>query len=712
MKWQLLPTKEILNGAKLRRLNELCLQGLPVPPTMAIVNFTDKKSLSNHDQIQFVRNVRSQLGSQLIVRSNMITEDSQRSEAGRYLSVRVDLDQGEDLWSAIEQVRNSGMMLGLQQSQIGFFIQSYLATGVGGVLFTQDPCAPFSKNWRMEISAAGPQKVTESGGDVHVFSPKKIPASLRNFQNFLKQVRRLQEKSEDILDIEFAQDPIDPFRYYFLQLRPVQSEEAAISKWVRQFSYSRALAAERFPRPMTPLGWDLLKNALPVNLRVLERYLRIHFRHPESVALKYKGWIYLNQDFFSRKNLQWQPEISWNYLRLILLTLSLGIAGLFPKKLKNSLRLLLLRKIFVPWIQSCHRDFEANLQSCHELRQNLENELLDPAPQSKTQILNQLQRIEQLCFRFFADDLWIYFLKTAVLNGLQSWWQHTPKQWMAFLNGLQTGWLNRNLQAFSDRTKLDRKTYLDTHGHLRTDWDLSRPSLAKDLDRSSAFVGNFASTSATEEKPNQDLSFLNSAEMALATELKKVMWMDEEMNYWAGKYLQLVDLLLSQYKSYLIENKILQHEDQIYFLQLNELKTERWPSTEILEQRMRQFQSAPADPRAQASSKIVGKNQLTASAGQAAGALFILEDYDFCDEIPDHSVVIAPHPHPSLIAHLPRIKALITEEGGLLSHTFIAAREFGIPAMIDPQIFRQAKSWQGQHVHFDADQGRLRLENG
>lgn len=55
------------------------------------------------------------------------------------------------------------------------------------------------------------------------------------------------------------------------------------------------------------------------------------------------------------------------------------------------------------------------------------------------------------------------------------------------------------------------------------------------------------------------------------------------------------------------------------------------------------------------------------------------------DQLEHGDVLVAPVTGPSINSLLPAVGALVVEEGGAICHAAIAAREFGLPAVVGAQ---------------------------
>jgi phosphohistidine swiveling domain-containing protein len=58
---------------------------------------------------------------------------------------------------------------------------------------------------------------------------------------------------------------------------------------------------------------------------------------------------------------------------------------------------------------------------------------------------------------------------------------------------------------------------------------------------------------------------------------------------------------------------------------------------------------------------------------------------------------------PEIADLFPKLKGIVAHEGGVLSHLAILAREFGIPAVVDPDACRRVR--EGEHVAIDGGKG-------
>lgn len=95
----------------------------------------------------------------------------------------------------------------------------------------------------------------------------------------------------------------------------------------------------------------------------------------------------------------------------------------------------------------------------------------------------------------------------------------------------------------------------------------------------------------------------------------------------------------------------------------------------------------------------------TVCPGAGCGPVHHASSSDDLPSVPDECVLMAPHPFPGLVSVLAKISALITEVGGLASHTATLAREYRVPTIMGiPGLSRMP---EGRLVTVDATAARV-----
>lgn len=95
---------------------------------------------------------------------------------------------------------------------------------------------------------------------------------------------------------------------------------------------------------------------------------------------------------------------------------------------------------------------------------------------------------------------------------------------------------------------------------------------------------------------------------------------------------------------------------------------------------------------------------VSASPGRYTGPVRVLRAEQELDRIRDGDVVVCPATSPAWSVVFPKIGALVTDSGGMLSHPAIIAREYGIPAVVGTSTATRVLV-DGQRVIVDGDRG-------
>lgn len=106
-------------------------------------------------------------------------------------------------------------------------------------------------------------------------------------------------------------------------------------------------------------------------------------------------------------------------------------------------------------------------------------------------------------------------------------------------------------------------------------------------------------------------------------------------------------------------------------------------------------------------------NGMGASVGKVTGIVYILKLgstnlYQEIDEMPGDSILVTETTQPQLIMACKKAKAIITNEGGILSHAAIISRELGIPCVVGTRVATRVLQ-NGQFVEVDGAEGQIKL---
>ncbi len=250
------------------------------------------------------------LGDVLAVRSSATAEDAPDASAAGVFHTELDVPAvslpiaASRCWAALLAPATLGHLLALGQDpaacKLALLIQPMVRPIAAGVLFTVDPGDPAHGLMRLAFAAGQGAAVVEGDGGRDVTLPRKgrvpnVAGLPRGAAARLRDLgRRLEASAGRPLDIEWAWCA-DGLK--LLQARPVPgmppgSQDRAAIRW------SRDLAEERFPEPISPLGWSALQSALRVNVATLDRRFGLAAARPDDVATTIGAYVYNNRDFF------------------------------------------------------------------------------------------------------------------------------------------------------------------------------------------------------------------------------------------------------------------------------------------------------------------------------------------------------------------------------------------------------------------------------
>ncbi len=96
-----------------------------------------------------------------------------------------------------------------------------------------------------------------------------------------------------------------------------------------------------------------------------------------------------------------------------------------------------------------------------------------------------------------------------------------------------------------------------------------------------------------------------------------------------------------------------------------------------------------------------------ASPGKVRGRVKVLWDLEEINKVKKGDILVAPSTYPALVPAMEKSAAIVTNEGGLLSHAAIVSREIGIPCVVGTKIATKVLK-DGDLVEVDANKGVVR----
>jgi pyruvate,water dikinase len=97
-----------------------------------------------------------------------------------------------------------------------------------------------------------------------------------------------------------------------------------------------------------------------------------------------------------------------------------------------------------------------------------------------------------------------------------------------------------------------------------------------------------------------------------------------------------------------------------------------------------------------------------ASAGVAEGAARVVETFETLASVLEGEILVCPIAAPSWAPVFTRVKAAVSDIGGIMSHAAVVAREYGVPAVVGTGFgTRVIKT--GQRVRVNGDEGTVTI---
>ncbi len=104
------------------------------------------------------------------------------------------------------------------------------------------------------------------------------------------------------------------------------------------------------------------------------------------------------------------------------------------------------------------------------------------------------------------------------------------------------------------------------------------------------------------------------------------------------------------------------------------------------------------------SSSITGR---TGNPGKVRGKVFLLRTFHDIKRIPKGRVLVASTTHPNYVPAMRKSIAIVTDEGGIISHAAIVSRELGIPSVVGTKLATKLLK-DNDIVEVDAEKGIVR----
>jgi len=97
---------------------------------------------------------------------------------------------------------------------------------------------------------------------------------------------------------------------------------------------------------------------------------------------------------------------------------------------------------------------------------------------------------------------------------------------------------------------------------------------------------------------------------------------------------------------------------------------------------------------------------VSASPGTASGEVRLITKLDHLDQVTEGDVLVSTMTTPDMVPAMQRAAAIVTDEGGMTSHSAIVSREMGVPAVVGTRTATDVLE-PGQQVTVDGEMGTV-----
>lgn len=302
--------------------------------------------------------------------------------------------------------------------KMGVIIQEFAPCIDYGVLFSTDPIGKDPDHFFLSIAKDGEKLMSgEIESKNYQCSRHHIEELPKKYQKLASKVEELEKLQGGPVDIEWGIDQKGDL--IFFQCRSVTTYQSELASNVR---WSRDLAEERYPEPMSPLGWSILRDVFETNLVTLKDRFGLKASSPDDVAITIGHYVYANDQFFALSNMK--PHI-WSLLPNILKIIAglgltifmvpyifiLSLTGRTQLKVKDFLILGIYKFFIFVHAQDILDQWDKNLYRLIDEFDELSNEEI--SKYSITELYNYKYRLMHVGDQYMEPDLAIYVVKMA-----------------------------------------------------------------------------------------------------------------------------------------------------------------------------------------------------------------------------------------------------------------------------------------------------------
>lgn len=646
-------------GMKTKNLARLKREGFCVPEFVVIPSvvlselYKQSTDVQNWHLQSFIQEIKKSLPADFYaVRSSALIEDSsKKSYAGQFLTK---IKQSPDeLEAALKEVIGQALeYLHGDISKFSLIIQRYIEADYSGVTFTRDPAG--GREMVLEYHQGKGEELV--GGLIKpdclrfYWNQSQLSALLPDFINSFENFKKIEKIFGFAQDIEWA---IKDGMWYFLQSRLLTTlsqqkyEEVLFLDRVlpahKDFFFEKTEISEIAPRPST-ITKSLLEKIYTENGPVQKVYKKYGIRFQPHAFLKIIGnelyidrneelqtllpaYSYLENTYYKPHFAFWK-RIGTTFFNMVKLT----FISLKNKSLLQGEVLKRLEKPLAETFEAALQDFMNDYETIFEVNFLAQKSL------KSAEVVFQRQKSKDVRLPSFVEVL--YSSEIASISGKIF---DKPKSLE------QEHWLGNSLELM-DETPFSFGNEENVFSQKKSDF------IQKWFDSIASFQKKYL------------LDVMGQARFF--TQLRE-----------AGRWLTVrhVHHLRAILQSTAKEYNSVSGKD-IFFADISEI-TSRKISPDILQKRRQQYEqylSYTLPPKLTGKPFISSSKTLGVSRGQTEGILTDLEHLASTK----NPILFTSLLSPNLMQYFGQLKGIISEQGGLLSHLAIVARESQIPVIV------------------------------
>lgn len=513
-------------------------------------------------------------------------------------------------------------------------------------------------------------------------------------------------------------------------------------KWSRELTLER-FPSKMTPMGWSSLKTAFQSNIEVLNSRmgILAKNpedIAIMFRHiiySDPAFFSFPSGVALRTGFFLNP---FRPYL-WILLKTGFIYLAKKITGKMSTREKILFKIKVTRWFLASLINDIQRSWRQHVDHSMERAETYYQHIKNKKQLSATELSDELLKMNLISMSFLENDLPIYIIKETFFKLLENLWSQTqlPKEsffelfkgaegnvtmqmdleiaklsgvfkkdpnGLTFLNQLKKK-MGNDLASLEKTTQDSWNLFMIHYGHHTVSWDVAMPTWGEDPALIASLLIHQIENpvKAHDQKINlaqNDLDQFKSNYLHEWHDIDEViqlvrnfMLIDEEQHFLSGRLIPPSrQLILKMGESLVHRSQIIIRED-VFFLSLEEVAyyLEKTPINlhALIERRKKTFLAidpnhAPYELGIKENKTELSENAvrgLAVSPGVIEGNAFWIRENTDWNELPQNFIMLIDSPNPIFIPLYRNITGIVSMSGGYLSHGFVCAREYQLPAV-------------------------------